>query len=68
MELVWLGVVSGVNSYANEWEDHPTHGEALTPLSFDSDLELSCHLWLCHLVYRLVIKVYLNLTCHFGPN
>ena len=42
----------------------PTNGEPPTPLSFDSDLELSCHFWVCHLAYRLGIKVYLNLTCH----
>ena len=27
----------------------PSTGEPPTPLSFDSDLELSCHLWVCHL-------------------
>ena len=26
----------------------PTIGEPPTPLSFDSDLELSCHFWMCH--------------------
>ena len=44
----------------------PPIGEPSTPLSFDSDLELSSHLWVCHLAYRLGIKVYLNLTCHLG--
>ena len=34
------GFASGVNSYANEWEDHPSHGEPPTPPSFDSALEL----------------------------
>ena len=33
-----------MRSYANEWEDHPNHWEPPSPLSFDSDLELSCHL------------------------
>ena len=37
-------------------------------LSFDGGLELSCHLWVCLLAYRLGIKVYLNLTCNLGPN
>ena len=23
--VAWLGFASGVNSYANEWEDHPNH-------------------------------------------
>ena len=43
-------------------------GEPPTPPSFDSALELSCHLCVCVLAYRLEIKVYLNLTCHLGPN
>ena len=46
----------------------PAIGEPPTPLSFDSALELFCHLWVCLLGYRLGIKVYLNLTCHLGPN
>ena len=46
----------------------PTFGEPPTPLSFDSALELFYHLWVCLLAYRLGIKVYLNLTCHLGPN
>ena len=33
--VAWLGFASGVNSYANEWEDHPSHWESTTPLSFD---------------------------------
>ena len=44
-----------------------TIGEPPTPPPFDSILELSCHLWVCHLAYRLGIKVYLNLICHLGP-
>ena len=44
----------------------PAIGKPPTPLSFDSALELSCHLWVDLLVYRLGIKVYLNLTCHVG--
>ena len=43
----------------------PTIGEPHTPPSFA--LELSCHLWLCLLAYRLGIK-YLNLTFHLGPS
>ena len=43
-------------------------GELPTPLSFDSALELFCHLRVCLLAYRLEIKVYLNLTCHLGPS
>ena len=46
----------------------PTIGEAPTPLSFDSDLEPFCYLRVCLLAYRLGVKVYLNLTCHLGPN
>ena len=46
----------------------PTIGESLTPPSFDGALELSCHLWVCLLAYRLGIKVYLNLTCRLGHN
>ena len=38
----------------------PAIGEPPTLPSFDSDLELSCHLWVCLLAYRLGIKVYLN--------
>ena len=45
-----------------------TIGEPPTPPSFDSDLELSCHPWVCLLAYSLGIKVYLNVTCHLGPN
>jgi len=41
----------------------PAIGEPPTPPSFA--LELSCHLWVCLLVYRLGIKVYLN---HLGLN
>ena len=29
-----------------------TIGKPPTPLSLDSDLKLSCHLWVCHLAYR----------------
>ena len=46
----------------------PTIGEPPTPPSFDSALELSCYLWVYLLAYRLGIKVYVNLTCHLGPN
>ena len=42
--VVWLVLASWVISYANEWEGHPTIGEPPTPPSFDSALELSCHL------------------------
>ena len=35
----------------------PSIGEPPTPLSSDSDLELSCHLWAHLLAYRLGIKV-----------
>ena len=56
--VVWLGFASWVNSYANEWEDHPTHWGATHSPSLDSDLELSCQLWVCHLACRLEIKVY----------
>ena len=42
----------------------PAFGELPTPPSIDRALELSCHLWVCLLAYRLGIKVYLNLTCH----
>ena len=45
----------------------PTIGESPTPPSFDLALELSCHLWVCLLVYRLGIK-FLNFTFHFGPS
>ena len=38
--VAWLGFASWVDSYANEWEDHP---------SFDSALELSCYFWVCSL-------------------
>ena len=57
-----------VNSYANDGRIIPAIGEPPTPPSFDSAFELSCYLWVCLLVYRLGIKVYLNLTCHLGPN
>ena len=43
----------------------PAIGEPPTAHSFDRDLELSCHLWVCLLAYRLGIKLYLN---HLGPN
>ena len=46
----------------------PDIGEAATPPTTDHALELSCHFWVCLLAYRLGIKVYLNLTCHLGPN
>ena len=65
--VAWLGFASGVNSYADDGEDHPNHW-GTTHSSFDSALELSCHLWVCLLAYRLGIKVYLNLTCHLGPS
>ena len=35
----------------------PTVVETPTPRSFDTALELSWHLWVCHLAYRLRIKV-----------
>ena len=54
--VVGLGFGSWVNSYANEWEDHPNHW-GTTHSSSDGVLELSCHLWVCHLAYRLGIKV-----------
>ena len=43
--VVWLVFASWVNSYADEWEDHPNNwGTTHPPLSFDSALELSCHM------------------------
>ena len=39
----------------------PAIGEPPTPPSFDHALELSCHLWVCLLDYRLGNK-YLNFT------
>ena len=41
----------------------PKIGEPPTTWSFDSTLELSRHLWMCHLACRLMIKVQLNLNC-----
>ena len=40
---VWLVFVSWVNSYANEWEDHPNHWGP-THSSIFGALKLSCHL------------------------
>ena len=54
--VAWLGFTSGVNSYADDGEDHPNHW-GTTHSSSDGVLELSCHLWVCHLAYRLGIKV-----------
>ena len=45
--VVGLVFWSWVISYANEWEGHPNKWGPPTPLSFDSALELSCHLWVC---------------------
>ena len=42
----------------------PTIGEPPTPPSFDSALELSCHLCVCLLAYRLGIKVYVLPLCY----
>ena len=42
--VVWLVFASWVNSYANEWEDHPNHWGTTYSSIFDSALELSCHL------------------------
>ena len=41
----------------------PTTGEPPTSWSFNSALELTWCLWVCHLPCRLRIKVYLNCTC-----
>ena len=43
-----------------------TIGEPFTPWSFVSALDMPWGLWVCHLVSRLRIKVYLNLTCLLG--
>ena len=65
----WLGFVSTVVIHMLvSGRIIPAIGEPPTPPSFDSALELSCHLWVCLLAYRLGIKVYLNLTCPVGPN
>ena len=55
--LVWLVFSSWVISYANEWEDHSNNWEQPRSWSFDSDLELFWHFWVCHLACRLRIKV-----------
>ena len=58
MDVVWLGFASWVNSYASEWEDHPNYWGTTHPSVFgQSALQLSCHFWVCHLAYRLGIKV-----------
>ena len=41
----------------------PTIGAPPSPWSFDSALELSWHLLVCHLAWRLRTKTLLNLTC-----
>ena len=55
----WLIFIDWVISFASEWEDYfncfwdwwrfPGTGPPPTPWSFDSALELSWHLWVCHL-------------------
>ena len=55
--VMWLVFKSWIISCANEWRIIPTIGEPPTPRSFDSDLELSWYLWVCHLACRLRIKV-----------
>ena len=47
----WRAVIHGV-------------AKSRTRLSDWTELELSWHLWVCHLACRLRIKVQLNLTCH----
>ena len=66
MELVWLVFFELGDNMLMSGRVIPTIGEPPTP-SFDSVLELSWHLCVCHLACRLRIKVYLNLTCHLGP-
>ena len=44
----------------------PTIRGPPAPLSFDSDLDLFWHPWVCHLACRLRIKVYLNLIGPLG--
>ena len=65
--VVWLVFASWVNSQANDWEDQPNHwgtiGSHLLTLPWSSPATSGCHL-----AHRLGIKVYLNLTCHLGPN
>ena len=51
-----LSFASGVKSYANEREDHPSHWGT-------THSSLFCHLWVCLLAYRLGIKV-----CSIGSN
>ena len=62
---VWLPFDSWVNSYAKDWEDHPSHWETTHSSYLDSALELSCHLWVCQLAYssvRLTHSVQLFVT------
>ena len=59
--------ISWVISYVIEWEDYsnyfgegqrfPGFGPLPTPWSFNSALELSWHLWVCHFTCWLRIKV-----------
>ena len=55
--VVWLGFASGVNSYANEWEGHPNHWGTTHSSIFWQCLRAVLHLWVCHLAYRLGIRL-----------
>ena len=55
-----------VISYANEWEDH-SNIWGNTPWSFDSALEPSCCLQMCHLACRLKAFSWIWLVCILDP-
>ena len=62
----WLGFTIGVNFYADEWEDHPNHWGTT-----HSSIFCQCFravLPPLGVPFAFGIKVYLNLTCHLGPN
>ena len=40
--VVWLVFVSWVNSYANEWEDHPDHWGCLLTMPWNSPATSGC--------------------------
>ena len=55
----WLVFMGWVISYANEWEEYSNFQELGHHLLFgllQLALELSWHLWVCHLAYANVLQ------------
>ena len=66
-DVVWLVFASWVNSYANEWENHPNHWGTTHSSVFGQELRTV----LPTLGVSLSLQIGdqgLLLTCHLGPS